>query len=102
MFAGSYHFSRPDVIATTGNANGIANSGTDEANHFLQMAGPWMRPGYLLPVHDFEAGDGARTANEMAQFAIDFSNRIYAVMGIRPLIYVNGNYASNILGAASS
>ncbi|HEX5176415.1 MAG TPA: glycoside hydrolase family 25 protein, partial [Chthoniobacteraceae bacterium] len=102
MFAGSYHFSRPDVIASTANAGGIANTGTDEADHFIQMAGPWMRPGYLLPVHDFEAGDGARLPNQMAQFVIDFSDRIYAVMGIRPLIYVNGNYASNILGAASS
>ena len=81
------------------NANGIANSGTDEANHFMQMAGPWMRPGYLLPVHDLEAGDGVRTDNAMAQFAVDFSNRINEVMGIRPAVYVNGNYAANILGA---
>jgi autotransporter-associated beta strand protein len=102
MYAGSYHFSRPDVIASTLNANGIANTGTDEANHFMQMAGPWMRPGYLVPVHDFEAGDGARTDIEMTQFALDFSNRIYEVMGIRPAIYVNGNYAQNILGGGTS
>src|SRR4051794_27943742 len=55
MFAGTYHFSRPDVIATTKNSGGIPNNGTDEADHFIQMAGPWMRPGYLWPVHDFEA-----------------------------------------------
>jgi autotransporter-associated beta strand protein len=101
LLAGMYHFSRPDIIASTKNSGGIANSGADEADHFIQMAGPWMRPGYLLPVHDFEAGDGARTVDQMAQFVIDFSNRIYAVMGIRPLIYVNGNYAANILGTAS-
>ena len=102
LFAGSYHFSRPDVIASTLNANGIANTGTDEANHFMQMAGPWMRPGYLLPVHDLEAGDGIRTDTELAQFSLDFSDRIYAVMGIRPAIYTNGNYAANILAQASS
>jgi autotransporter-associated beta strand protein len=102
MLAGSYHFSRPDIIASTKNSGGIANTGTDEANHFIQMAGPWMRPGYLLPVHDFEAGDLARTDDQMAQFVIDFSDRIYAVMGIRPLIYVNGNYAANILGGATA
>ncbi len=101
LFAGSYHFSRPDVIASTPNSGGIPNSGTDEANHFIQMAGAWMRPGYLLPVHDFEAGDGLRTSNEMAQFAIDFSDRIYEVMGIRPAIYINGNYANYVLGGAS-
>lgn len=102
MFAGSYHFSRPDIIASTQNSGGIANTGADEANHFMQMAGAWMRPGYLLPVHDLEAGDGARSDNAMAQFALDFSNRIYDVMGIRPAIYVNGNYAQNVLGGASS
>jgi autotransporter-associated beta strand protein len=102
MFAGSYHFSRPDIIATTQNSGGIPNNGTDEADHFIQMAGPWMRPGYLVPVHDFEAGDGIRTDDELAQFCIDFSNRIYEKMGIRPAIYVNGNYTANILQTASS
>ena len=102
MFAGMYHFSRPDITATTGNAGGIANNGTDEADHFIQMAGAWMRPGYLPPMHDLEAGDGIRTDNEMAQFCIDFSNRIYEKMGIRPSIYLNGNYAANILQTASA
>lgn len=102
MYAGSYHFSRPDIIATTTNSGGIANSGTDEADHFIQMAGPWMRPGYLIPVHDLEAGDGIRTDNEMAQFTIDFSNRVYEKMGIRPAIYLNGNYALNVIGGASA
>ena len=101
MFAGSYHFSRPDIIASTLNSGGIANTGADEADHFIQMAGAWMRPGYLLPVHDLEAGDGVRTDNEMAQFALDFSDRIHEVMGIRPAIYVNGNYANFVVGQAS-
>jgi autotransporter-associated beta strand protein len=102
MFAGSYHFSRPDIIASTLNSGGIANTGADEADHFIQMAGAFMRPGYLLPVHDFEAGDGIRTDNQLAQFCLDFSNRIYEVMGIRPAIYTNGNYAANILGTATN
>jgi len=101
LLAGTYHFTRPDIIATTQNSGGIPNNGADEADHFIQMAGPWMRPGFLLPVHDFEAGDGIRTDDELAQFCIDFSDRIYAVMGIRPAIYINGNYAANILQTAS-
>ena len=102
LFAGSYHFSRPDVTASTPTSGGIPNSGTDEANHFLQMAGAWMRPGYLLPVHDLEAGDGRRSDDEMAQFCIDFSDRIHQVMGIRPAIYINGNYSEFVIGRASS
>jgi autotransporter-associated beta strand protein len=102
MYAGSYHFSRPDIIATTTNSGGIANTGSDEADHFIQMAGPWMRPGYIVPIHDLEAGDGIRTDNEMTQFCLDFSDRIYEKMGIRPGIYFNGNYAQYVLGTASA
>lgn len=102
LFTGPYHRSRADVIASTPDTGGIANNGTDEANHMIQMAGAWMRPGYLPPVLDFEDGETARTDQEMAQFALDFSNRIYAVMGIRPAIYTNGNYAQNVLGGGTS
>jgi autotransporter-associated beta strand protein len=90
MFAGPYHFARPDVAG---------NTGTDEANHFIQMAGAWMRPGYLMPVFDQEAGSGS---DALAQFAIDFSDRIYAVMQIRPAIYINGNYSSIFQGATAT
>jgi hypothetical protein len=96
LYAGTYHFARLDVIVGTVNSNGslvtVANNGTDEANHFMQMAGPWMRPGYLPPMYDLESGDAQRTDAEIAQFSLDFSNRIYEVMGIRPSIYSNGNY----------
>jgi autotransporter-associated beta strand protein len=106
LFAGSYHFARPDVVVGTVNSDGttnmVANTGTDEANHMLQMAANWMRPGYLPPVLDFEAGDGIRTDNQMAQFCIAFSDQIFAVMGIRPAIYINGNYAANILQTATT
>jgi autotransporter-associated beta strand protein len=102
MYVGSYHFSRPEIIETTLNSNGIRNSGTNEADHFIEMAGAWMRPGYLLPVHDLESGETQRTDAEMAQFCIDFSDRIYQRMGIRPAIYVNGNYAAFVIGGASA
>jgi autotransporter-associated beta strand protein len=102
LFAGTYHRSRADIIASSPDTGGIANSGTDEANHMIQMAGPWMRPGYLPPVLDFEDGELQRTDQEMAQFALDFSNRIYEVKGIRPAIYINGNYAQNILAGGTS
>ena len=102
LFAGSYHFARPDIITSTSNSGGIANTALDEANHFIQMAGAFMRPGYLPPTFDLEAGDGIRTDNELAQYALDFSNRIYDVMRIRPIIYINGNYAQYVLGGASA
>ncbi len=73
LFAGAYHFARPDVIVGTVNSDGstvtVANTGTDEADHFIQMAGPWMRPGYLPPMLDLEAGQSQRTSDQMAQFS---------------------------------
>jgi autotransporter-associated beta strand protein len=100
MFAGPYHFARADVIASTTNSGGIPNNGTDEADHFMQMAGPWMRPGYLAPMYDFEAGQAQRTAEDIAQFSLDFSNRIYQVMGIRPSMYINGSYTGTLNSAS--
>lgn len=102
MFVGSYHFARPEIITTTSNSGGIANTAVDEADHFIQMAGAFMRPGYLPPTFDLETGDGIRTDNELAQYSIDFSNRIHEVMRIRPMIYINGNYASNVLAGATA
>jgi autotransporter-associated beta strand protein len=90
MVAGPYHFARPDVVG---------NTGTDEANHFIQMAGAFMRPGYMMPMYDQEAGSGSDT---LAQFALDFSDRIYSVMQIRPCIYINGNYSSIFQGASAA
>jgi autotransporter-associated beta strand protein len=85
MVTGPYHFSRPDIAG---------NTGTDEANHFLEMAGIFMRPGYMMPMYDLEATDGDNV--RLVQFSLDFSERIYAVMQIRPCIYINGNYSSLI------
>src|SRR5437867_4942178 len=96
LLAGSYHFARPDIIESTLNSGGIANSGADEADHMIQMAGPWMRPGFLLPVLDLESGQAQRTSAELTTFCMDFSDRIYEVMGIRPMIYINGNYANYV------
>jgi autotransporter-associated beta strand protein len=55
-----------------------------------------MRPGYLLPVHDLEAGQAERSSAELSQFAVDFSNRIYEVMGFRPIVYSSQNYANYV------
>ena len=100
MFAGTYHFARPDIIASTVNSDGIttagvANNGTDEADHMIQMAGPWMRPGYLLPVLDLEAGASQHSTTELSSIAVAFSDRIYQQMGIHPMIYLNSSYANS-------
>jgi autotransporter-associated beta strand protein len=63
------------------------------------MAGAWMRPGYMMPMFDQEAGSGS---DALVQFAIDFSNQIYASMRIRPCMYINGGYSSTFQGASQT
>ena len=54
LLMGSYHYTRADLwdpVAMTG------NSGAEDATHFLNRAGMYMKPGYMLPVFDLEAGN---------------------------------------------
>ncbi|HTL28197.1 MAG TPA: GH25 family lysozyme [Tepidisphaeraceae bacterium] len=91
LFAGIYHFGRQDIVG---------NTGTDEANHMLEVAGPWMKPGYLLPVFDLEARQANATKAELSKFATDFANQIFAKKGIMPLVYINQNYAINYVDSS--
>jgi autotransporter-associated beta strand protein len=89
LFAGPYHYGRPSVAG---------NTGADEADHYIEYASAYMRPGYLMPILDYEEGAGA----EYVQFTIDFSNRLYERMKIRPGIYVGGSRSANMEGATAS
>lgn len=107
LFAGFYQRTRADILANTLNSDGVttagvANNGTDEGAHIVQMAGAFMRPGYMLPVMDFEDGQTSRTPDQLAQFAIQFSNKIYSTMGIRPMMYINGTWSSTLQSVSNS
>lgn len=91
FIVGPYHFARPDVLI---------NTGTDEADHAIQMSGAWMRPGYMMPMYDMEETSGDN--NRLRQFAIDFSERLYAVLKIRPNIYINGLYSGLVDSGATA
>src|SRR5205085_5579375 len=85
------------------------NTGADEAAHFLQIAGTnpqagdpaspirgdFMRPGYLLPVLDLEAGAGIRTPDQLAAMAVEFGQTIYNAKGIWPIVYASSSYAGD-------
>jgi GH25 family lysozyme M1 (1,4-beta-N-acetylmuramidase) len=97
IFAGAYHFARPDVMIGWSDSRGVAydntNTGLDEANHFIEEAGAYMRAGYIRPVLDLEVG-ASRGRTGLTDFALEFSDRIYEATGVRPIIYANSNYAS--------
>src|SRR6266487_3128666 len=63
LYVGPYHFGRADIWSNNlFNVGEIANTGADEARHMLQASGPWMKPGYILPVFYLEAGDTLSTS----------------------------------------
>jgi autotransporter-associated beta strand protein len=53
-------------------------------------------------VFDLESGQAETTPTQLAQFTLDFSNRIYEVMQIRPAIYINGNYSTEMQNATAA
>lgn len=85
-----YHFARPD-----------SNTAVAEANYFYSVAAKSMKAGNLLPVLDLEDGGlttpTATSRATLTAWATAFSDRIYALAGVRPIIYVSGDYARNQL-----
>ena len=95
ILAGPYHFGRADILSYVMGGKTVVHTGTDEANHMLEQAGAYMRPGYLRPVYDLESGNVQRTRTDLTNFALDFANRIYEVKGVYPIVYINSSYAND-------
>src|ERR1051325_810413 len=88
LLMGSYNYDLAD-----------SNTGVAEANYYLQRAGMYMKPGYLLPVLDLEAGAG-QTQAALTQWSLDYINTIYAAKGINPIVYTNSSYNNDEVTAA--
>ena len=85
VLMGVYHFARPSTV--TGDA-------VAEANWFVDRAGQYMTPGHLPPVLDLEDG-ASMTAAQLSTWVHQFENRVFARVGVMPIIYCNTNYATN-------
>jgi len=86
LLMGAYHFARPDN-----------NSAVAEANHFIQVAGPYIGDGYLPPVLDLEdpPGDDLQTmytSQELTQWVQTWLQIVEDSTGVEPIIYTNGRY----------
>lgn len=94
IFAGPYHFSRADILSYEMDGQTVIHTGTDEANHMLNVAGNYMSMGFLRPVYDLEAGGPQRSTTSLTNFALDFIQRIEEVKGVTPIVYINSSYAN--------
>jgi autotransporter-associated beta strand protein len=86
FLTGSYHYTRPDLTGHTG---------ANEATHYMNVAGNYMKPGYLLPVVDMEAQFSGMTPAQLTNFILDVVTTIEAEKGITPLVYSNTSYAND-------
>jgi GH25 family lysozyme M1 (1,4-beta-N-acetylmuramidase) len=97
MIMGAYHFARPDN-----------NSATDEANHFVSIAGNYIGDGFLPPVLDLEDPnanthlDQLYTASGLTNWVQTWMNRVETLTGVRPIIYLNSNYANFLQSSLNS
>ncbi len=93
---GAYHFARPDN-----------NSATDEANHFLSVAGSYIGDGFLPPVLDLEDPPNVNlqdlyTSSELTAWVQEWIDVVVQNTGVEPIIYTNGNYANYLQSSLSS
>jgi GH25 family lysozyme M1 (1,4-beta-N-acetylmuramidase) len=82
---GPYHFATPQL-----------NDAIEEAEYFSSIIEPYIAGGYLLPVLDLEQGSELGQA-ALSTWVHDWMSTVEYNLGIRPLIYVNSNYANNFL-----
>ena len=81
VMMGVYHFARPD----------LGNKAADEANHFLDVVGDYLKSGYLRPVLDLEVG-ASLGKTVLSNWVIEWMETVENRTGISPLIYVNPSY----------
>jgi MYXO-CTERM domain-containing protein len=101
IYAGAYHFGRWDTIGPVVNNTIIQTHARDQAQHFYNVAGDYMTPGYLRPVLDLELDSSPDpttpplTKAQLSLWSNAFMDHIEQLSGVEPLIYTNTNFATN-------
>jgi len=84
MLAGAYHFARPD----------LGNNATDEARWFVNVAGGYIKPGYLRPVLDIEKSAGESEA-DLSKWINEWIDTVKRETGVEPMIYTSASFAAD-------
>ncbi len=89
MLMGAYHFAYPDY----------GTEAASEARHFLNVAGAYLKEGYLRPVLDLERGASiGKTA--LSNWVNEWMSTVKNETGIEPIIYTFSDYANNYLDSS--
>lgn len=84
---GMYHFARP-----------LNNLALTEARFFVSVVRPALVQGNLVPVLDLESGDTLGKA-ALSAWARTFCAEVERLTLLKPIIYLNRNYAANYIDA---
>jgi lysozyme len=87
MLMGAYHFARPGSSAT---------DAADEANYFVDHAGPYITTGYLRPALDLEVTGGLSRA-ALSQWVNNFMSIVKSRTGVEPILYTSPSFANDYL-----
>jgi len=86
MLMGAYHFARPDL-----NSDALV-----EAQYFVNVAGNYLKEGWLRPVLDVEGDPVPLPWDELSTWIHEWMNAVVSLTGVQPIIYVNPYYALNL------
>ncbi len=95
VITGPYHRALPKGESE----GGVYTDPITDANRFYNAAKDYMKEGYLRPVIDAEDGYTLGKA-ALSKWIMDFSMELERLSGVEPIIYANGNYATNYLDAS--
>lgn len=69
-------------------------SATTEANHFLSVAGNYVREGYIRPVLDME-GSTSMSKTAVSNWVKSWANTVYNATGVLTIVYASQSFASS-------
>jgi lysozyme len=129
MLMGAYHFAEPNLYL---DGEELIKDAEDEARHFINIARNYLKEGYLRPALDIEDASeehpqwgvhyynpstretiwkidliarklGAEeTRKRLSSWINKWMTTVEAETGIKPILYVNSNYAKNYLQGSMS
>jgi GH25 family lysozyme M1 (1,4-beta-N-acetylmuramidase) len=98
LLIGPYHFVLPNNVSDAG----PLVDPLQDADKFFAAAGSIMTTGYLPPVIDVEAAGAALGKAGLSNWVNAFSDEIFRLSGVRPIVYANINYAVSFLDTSVS
>jgi GH25 family lysozyme M1 (1,4-beta-N-acetylmuramidase) len=96
LLVGTYHYTLPANIGD----DGPPVDPVLDAQKYFAAAGSTMTNGFLPPVIDAEAAGPTLGKTDYSEWINAFSDEIFRLSGVRPIVYANINYAVNYLDAS--